>query len=147
MAGVLGQTNATVTEITKAAPLGDSFLSDSFGSGSGENPGQGGGHGKGHGHGHGHQHAPHEEVLWEGRAGIWVAPVPNTKESSQDGRDEIRVRVLHMPKLCQLSIGDCLKIKTWEGEEVIWMVAGLTLIGEGIEVGASQIYQVQIEVS
>jgi hypothetical protein len=138
MAGVLGQTNATVTEITKAAPLGDSFLSDSFGSGETN----GGGHGKGHGHGHG----PHTEVLWEGRAGIWIAPIQETKESSTDGRDEIAQRVLHMPKLCQLSIGDCLKIETWEGDEVIWQVAGLTLLGEGIELGAAQLYQVQIEV-
>lgn len=137
MAGVLGQTNATLLEITQAAPLGDSFLSDSFGSGD---------HGKGHGHGYGHQHLPHSETLWEGRAGIWIAPIQETKESSTDGRDEIAQRVLHMPKLCPLSIGDCLKIETWEGEEVIWPVAGLVLLGEGIELGAAQIYQVQIEV-
>lgn len=125
MAGVLGQTNATLIEVIEAAPLSDSFLSDDFGSGEGEE----------------------STSRWSGNVGVWIAPISKTKEATPDGRDEVATRIIHLPNIASLSIGDKLRIETWEGEEVVWNIAAVVLYGEGVELKSSQIYQVEIEVS
>lgn len=124
MAGVLGQTNATLLEVIAAAPLGDSFISDSFGSG---------------------ESAPELESKWEGHAGIWMAPLRITKESSTNGRDVVSDRSLHMPIVCPVGVGDQLRINQ-DGEEATYQVSGITEIGKGLELGAGQYLQIQIEV-
>lgn len=124
MAGVLGQTNATLLEVLQAAPLGDSFLSDSFGSG---------------------EEAPAPETKWQGQAGIWFAPPRTTRESSTDGRDVVTQRSLHMPIVCELGVGDQLVVLQ-DGAEETFLVSGVTEIGKGLELGAGQYLQVQIEV-
>jgi hypothetical protein len=125
MAGVLGQTNATLLEVIQAAPLSDSFVSDSFGSGSGSGD---------------------EQVSkWTGKAGIWFAPVQETLESSTDGRDEVANQVVHVPVVCSIGIGDQLLILR-AGNEKLLKVSGLTHIGLGLELGAGQYFRIQIEV-
>lgn len=128
MAGVLGQTNATLLEVLQAAPLGDSFLSDSFGSGSGDGP-------------------EDQTAKWAGHVGVWMPPERTTRDSSPDGRDVVTDRRVLLPPVCSVEVGDLLRIKDKEGNETIYKASGSVLLGEGFEVGASQIIEVQIEVS
>jgi hypothetical protein len=123
MAGVLGQTNATLLEVISASPLSDSFVSDSFGSGE----------------------STDQESKWSGHVGIWFAPVRRTRESSTDGRDVVDDRRLHMPIVCPVGIGDQLRVLE-DGEEKTFSVSGVTKIGNGLELTSGQYLQVQIEV-
>lgn len=124
MAGVLGQTNATLLEVLQAAPLSDSFASDSFGSGEEE---------------------AELESKWAGQVGVWFAPPRTTKESSTDGRDVVVDRRMHMPIVCPVGVGDQLVVLQ-DGTEATYQVAGVIEIGKGLELGAGQYLQVQIEV-
>jgi hypothetical protein len=125
MAGVLSQTNATLTKVLGARVLSDSF-SDSFaGSGDGPEP---------------------QETKWEGTRGAWVPAIPNRLETTTDGRDEIADRRVICPAVCQIEIGDSIEI-SYEGQEALWKVSGVTLHGQGIELGAGQSYELQIEAS
>jgi hypothetical protein len=125
MAGVLSQANATLTKVSAAPVLSDSFT-DSF-SGSGDGP---------------------EELVskWEGQRGAWVTAINERLESSSDGRDELEEKRLICPTVCQIEIGDIVEV-TYQGEEQIWKVAGVSLHGQGVELGAGQSYELQIEVS
>lgn len=124
MAGVLSQANATLTKVLTAPTLSDSF-SDSFaGSGDGPEP---------------------LATKWEGKRGAWVPAVQHRLETSTDGRDELEEPRLHCPAVCQIEIGDQVEINH-EGATKVWKVTGVALHGQGVELGAGQSYELQIEV-
>lgn len=125
MAGVMAQANATLLRVIGAPVLSDSF-SDSF-SGSGDG-------------------AEAPATKWEGKRGAWVPAVRQRLETSADGRDELSEPRLHCPAVCQIEIGDQVEI-THEGVTKIWKVIGVALHGQGVELGAGQSYELQIEVS
>ena len=128
MAGVLAQTNCTLLEVLEAAPLSDSFVNDSFGSGSGDELEQ-------------------LSAKWSGQTGAWMPPQRTTRDSSQDGRDVVTDRRILIPAVCSIEVGDQLKIKDKEGNETLYKASGAVLFGEGLELAASQIIEVQVEVS
>lgn len=126
MAGVLPQTNATLLEVLGAPLLSDSFASGSSGSGSGE--------------------GPELESIWNGSAGIYIPPATLRLESTTDGRDELAERSVYAPTVANFQIGDQIRF-TYEGQERIWKISGVIKHGIGVELGASQHYELAIEVS
>lgn len=126
MAGVLPQTNATLLEVLGAPLLSDSFAAGPGGSGSGEG----------------------EELvsLWSGSIGIYVPQSTIRLESSTDGRDEVADRSVYVPVVANFAIGDRIRF-LYEGQEKTWKISGVIKHGVGVEVGASQHYELAIEVS
>ena len=121
MAGVLPQSNATLLAVYQAQVLGDSF-SEPAGSGEGEEL----------------------TAKWTGSTGAWLPPPARRKESSTDGRDELLERRVFIPIVCPVDIGDKIEID-YQGQEELLLVSGVIRIGEGVELGAAQTYELQIE--
>lgn len=125
MAGVLPQTNGTLLGVSSAPLLSDSFAVAPAGSGE----------------------STSSVSKWEGKCGIWVAQPRERRESSTDGRDVLRELRVFCPVVCEIEIGDELEVLWGHDVPELWRVSGVARIGQGVEVGASQTYELEIEVT